>query len=542
MLPDNELLRRYSADRSESAFAELVRRHAPLVYAAAARQLNGDTDLARDVAQVVFADLARKAGTLLDRSSLAGWLYTSARFAAAKLVRTERRRQTREQEASLMEPAPLPPAVTADSGALEPLLSAALHELDESDREAVLLRCCEGVDFKSLGRCLGISDDAARKRVARALERLRAFFEARGVPSSEGALLAALGGVAALHCPADLQAAIVSAAVASLLPAAAPVGSGLASLAGLKTALALTAAVVALGGLAVWQRGAMERLRRENASLSDQLAVAAADAQERAAAAKRAQAEELARLQQEHAELLRLRGEVTRLRGAQRAAAAAPPPEAPAYDPDAAVATQQITIEARFVQAPGTLLKKPSADSLGLDVTGTGVTAILTDDQRRTFIKALEQGTGVAVLAAPRVTTLHNRATTVSSGQADATDAAVVLGPSLELLPLISPDLSTVTLQSEARLTERLPPATGGPEPGPLRQTTISGKAVLRDGETLVPCQRIGAGAAGSSSAAAGTDTLLVLATPVLIDPAGNRLHPGAPAPAPAGTEQARQR
>ena len=84
MQPDNELLRRYASDKSEEAFAELVKRHVNLVYSAALRQARGDTHLAHDVAQSVFADLARKAASLLDRESLSGWLYTSAYFAANK--------------------------------------------------------------------------------------------------------------------------------------------------------------------------------------------------------------------------------------------------------------------------------------------------------------------------------------------------------------------------------------------------------------------------------------------------------------------------
>src|SRR3954463_2765896 len=103
MTPDNELLRRYAETNSEDAFAELIQRHLVLVYSAALRQVNGDAHLAQDVAQTVFADLARKASSLSNRPVLAGWLYTSAQLAAAKAVRTERRRQTREIEAHLMQ-------------------------------------------------------------------------------------------------------------------------------------------------------------------------------------------------------------------------------------------------------------------------------------------------------------------------------------------------------------------------------------------------------------------------------------------------------
>lgn len=95
MMDDATLLRRYAQDRAESDFAELVRRHLNLVYSAALRQVNGDTHFAQDVTQLVFTDLARKAAKLADHRVLAGWLFTSTRFAAAKLVRGESRRETR---------------------------------------------------------------------------------------------------------------------------------------------------------------------------------------------------------------------------------------------------------------------------------------------------------------------------------------------------------------------------------------------------------------------------------------------------------------
>src|SRR5262245_19666298 len=124
MTSDCELLRRYAETRSEEAFVELVRRHLDLVYSAALRQVNGDAHLAQDVAQTVFADLARKAGPLSRRSVLTGWLYTSTHFAAAKVVRAGRRRHVREQEAHNMRELLHEAAPGPDWDKLRPVLDA----------------------------------------------------------------------------------------------------------------------------------------------------------------------------------------------------------------------------------------------------------------------------------------------------------------------------------------------------------------------------------------------------------------------------------
>src|SRR5258708_4834441 len=99
---DSELLRRYAETGAENAFAEIVRRRIGLVYSVALRHTH-DAHRAEDVTQKVFTDLARKAGALAGRTVLVGWLYRSAQYAASNAVRTERRRQVREQEAYTMQ-------------------------------------------------------------------------------------------------------------------------------------------------------------------------------------------------------------------------------------------------------------------------------------------------------------------------------------------------------------------------------------------------------------------------------------------------------
>ncbi len=214
MNDDAELLRRYAEEGANDAFAELVRRHVNLVYSAALRQLNGDAHLAADATQLVFTDLARKAGSLTAHRVLAGWLFTSTRFTSAKLVRGERRRHAREEAAHLMQELNRDPAGALDWARVRPVLDDVLGELGEADREAILLRFFEGRDFAGVGARLNVSDNTARMRVERALDKLRALLERRGVKSTTAALAVTLAHQAVVAAPAGLAASVTGAALA----------------------------------------------------------------------------------------------------------------------------------------------------------------------------------------------------------------------------------------------------------------------------------------------------------------------------------------
>jgi RNA polymerase sigma factor (sigma-70 family) len=247
MSEDADLLRQYAQSGSESAFAELVSRYLPLVYATALRQGGGDEALAKDVAQTVFIDLARKASSLQGRELLAGWLYTSTRLAASKVVRGEQRRQLREQIAASMAEHSTPPESQSDQDELKLVLDEAMSELDAGERNAVLIRFFQGKELKEVGSALGISEDAARMRIARALANLQTLLKRRGVTITKVALGTALATEAVAAIPAGLAAQVVSKAIAS---------AGAPSLAALTTGtkLLLTAAavlVVATVGLLV---------------------------------------------------------------------------------------------------------------------------------------------------------------------------------------------------------------------------------------------------------------------------------------------------
>jgi RNA polymerase sigma factor (sigma-70 family) len=262
---DTELLRNYLEEGSETAFAELVRRHIDLVYSAALRQLNGDRQYAEDVAQTVFTDLAQKAPKLQTHTSLAGWLYTSTRYATAAIRRAESRRSLREHKAHTMNPDLQPAEAEPDWEHIRPILDEAMHGLKEEDREAVLLRYFERLPLGEVGKRLGIPENTARMRIERAMEKLRTRLAACGISSTAAALGTALAQQAVGPAPGALSVRVAGHAIAtSSNPVTThPVRSHSFGLAG-KAALVISAALalVILGGVWKGERVATESMTR----------------------------------------------------------------------------------------------------------------------------------------------------------------------------------------------------------------------------------------------------------------------------------------
>src|SRR4051812_10729561 len=212
MQEDGQLLQEYAREGSERAFGELVRRHIDLVYGTALRVVGGDRLLAEDVAQGVFVDLARKAGELPRDVVLAGWLYRHTSFTASKAVRTEQRRRNRERIAA--ELSAVEENVENVWQQIAPRLDECLNALKAEDRDAIVLRFLKHEDLRNVGAALGISEDAAQKRVSRALERLRGILSGKGIGISAAVLTAAMESQTAA-APVALISSVTAASIAA---------------------------------------------------------------------------------------------------------------------------------------------------------------------------------------------------------------------------------------------------------------------------------------------------------------------------------------
>ncbi len=309
-LSDSQLLAKFAESRSEAAFAELVRRFVDLVYSVAWRMLV-DPHLAEDVTQTVFAILAQNAGQVAGKvtagAPLAGWLHVTARNVAGKTVRQEERRRTREREAAMQNtPDPVDSKGTGDWDEIAPQLDAALGGLRAEDRDLLVLRYFSRKSAREISQILRVSEEAAQKRVGRALERLRRGLGEQGAATSSGALAALLTANAVQAAPAGFAAGLAQASVASLTAGSA---LSLTTTATFKTAgtfamskMQIAALIALAAGFAVplaQQQTILKDLRRSAA-----LATASASVERPAApAATTDPAEEIARLRQTAADL-----------------------------------------------------------------------------------------------------------------------------------------------------------------------------------------------------------------------------------------------
>jgi len=516
MTPDSELLRQFARTNSQDAFAELVKRHVNLVYSAALRQVNGDGHLAKDVAQMVFADLARKANSLSRRETLTGWLYTSAHFAAAKIVRGESRRRDREDKfmrESISETAP-----EADWEKIRPTLDDAMHELKETDREAILLRYFENCQFAEVGAKLGLNENAARMRVERALEKLRAVFAKRGITTAT-AFASVISTNAIQMAPANLAATLTTASITAA-------GTGTFTLLKIMTAtklkLALSALVVAGAATAfVLLNQAQKNLRAENELLRQQIAQLQTDNESfsnRLAAAANSKSHSDEQLN----ELLKLRGEVTRLRQQN-----VPPKAAQSKTSSLPEAESiQIHLRTRFVS-----LSTEDLQILGIrwttDAQGSR-TGLLTEQQLKIINEALQGASDASVISAPQVVAINGEHATMSvtrkvgvpdlneDGTLHSTNVSYVdTGTIFEVTPLFLTNSSTFDLNLDAKLIQ----LAGDSSQTNLQTIEVTNHVSLQPGQTVVLEREIQPDKFSESSTNATADprSLLMFVTPTVV-------------------------
>jgi RNA polymerase sigma factor (sigma-70 family) len=322
MSDDLELLARYTRQHAEDAFAEIVRRHLDLVFSAALRQVRSP-QLAEEVAQSAFTDLARQANRLAPNTVLGAWLYQVTRRTAVDVVRREARRQAREQAAHDLNTMN---AANADWSHIEPLLDEAMQGLEDSDRAAVLLRYFENKSLREVGQALGTTEDAARKRVSRAVERLREFFARRGVTVGATGLVVLISANAVQAAPAGLAVTIsLAAALAGTTLATTATATAVKTVAMTTLQKTLIATVLAaVAGTAIYEAGQVSRLRDQLQTLRQDPVLSAQQitqfkANNESLSNQLTRANSTPSLSTERLrELLRLRGEVGMLRQRQR--------------------------------------------------------------------------------------------------------------------------------------------------------------------------------------------------------------------------------
>jgi RNA polymerase sigma factor (sigma-70 family) len=486
---DLQLLARYTRDRAEDAFAELVRRHLDLVHSAALRQVRSP-ELAEEVAQSAFTDLAHHAARLQPDTILTSWLYQVTRRTAVDVVRRETRRQWREQIATEMNALN---ATTSDWTYIEPLLDEAMSALDATDRAAVLLRYFENKSLREVGAALGTSDAAAQKRVSRAVERLREYFAKGGINVGASGLVVVISANAVQAAPVGLALIISTAAV--LAGTTIATTHLLQTMALTKTKL-ITAAIIAALSIP------LALLWHQNASLRHEIAALRASAREASrppdsitqSGKSGVNENELQQLRKEHLEVLSLRGRVTQLANELRrrevgepSAGTSPNPASKPKDADSILFSASLTnrvvsgqtlvvggwsmkgmrgyllvtpvirkgddipdgqplaVQSQVIGAPESFWNEIGWDTAKSDMRRSTLAGVLTPEQADTLLKALKDTKGAEISNTSLAERSNGEYVGVGFGIADDQETGVLMG--IDLYPRIAADGQSVDLE-----------------------------------------------------------------------------------------------
>lgn len=501
---DLDLLQDYAANHSEAAFGEVVRRYADFAYSAALRQL-GSPEAAHDVAQAVFTDLARKAGGLPPRTVLIGWLCRAVRLASLHQLRIERRRTQRERHA--MEWHQSEPANPDAWVEIRPLLDEAIANLRDEDREAVLVRFFKNESLASVGAVLGISEDAAQKRISRALEKLHQFLSRHGITTTAAALSATLSAHAVEAAPSNLVSSVTLTVLANAAMSPAKTLVSTITMTSIKAAILAILFTGGIGTMAYRHTLTQRELNRARAltqtqadeidklrTINDQLA---------------SQINEMAQLRRDSGDLLRLRAEVARLRQ-----------ERVALQPLNTTPTEQETNAPTLPEGPDMLITAhffsvptENLSSLSWANVKPGESGLMTEIEVTNALTDLNALPGMEFIAFPRIQTKNGVEGTLFTGDADA-------GVSLSVNPHYSTNSPTIALDVHTEVSQ-IPPGQSAPDLQSFasRTTAITNSVTLTEGQSVLlrqdvePEQRL----AVFPNKYVGHNTLLVLLTPRIL-------------------------
>jgi RNA polymerase sigma factor (sigma-70 family) len=501
---DIELLRQYARENSESAFAALARRHVNLVYSVALRR-TGNPHAAEEITQAVFIILARKAKSFSRQTILTGWLHQTTRLTAANYLRTEIRRQHREQEAFMQSAL----TETETWTQIAPLLDDAISKLGERDRNAILLRYFENKSAREMAAALRVDERAAQKRVTRAVEKLRAFFAKRGVTLTAAAIAGAVSANSVQAAPVGLAATVTAAAAKGMAVSASTltlIKGALKIMAWtkMKTAIVFSASVLlaaAAGTVAIKafkDIRASSRLETRTFKVGPYFAVNLRKATHADADASTTQ----------------MAGDYFNTRGLNF-----PPPKSIFFNDKLALLfvkatpsdlnaverqlqqldfiTSQMVMKAYFIEVPESDAQAVLNAGTVLTTTDQNSVEIIDADKMSQLLRLLRSHKAT-ILAAPEVVTMPGRQSSLRDGDAN-----------VDLISTLLDDGFTLKTKIIARATE-----------------TLTAEASIWDGQTI----------ALGSQKTDGKSRLFVFTTADLIDAAGNKMHSKADLPFRPGT------